>query len=165
MQLQIWSYDCGRFCDKQALDILFLSQKITFFWYFLFEQLKEYENVQPVGLISLSSNWVNLHNAIYHLVRNHQDGYPYLNLSLNVCLQKNPDTLLLFGKNYWSMNFETSRALAQQIFFKKYSTDRCSRGCSTNSFVTNSFINSLMVCENIFTPPPRCNGGKWYLQS
>ena len=29
------------------------------------------------------------------------------------------------------------------------------RGCSTNNFVTDSFINSVMVRENIFTAPPR----------
>ena len=32
------------------------------------------------------------------------------------------------------------------------------RGCSTNTSVINKLIHSVMVCENIFTAPPRPNG-------
>ena len=32
------------------------------------------------------------------------------------------------------------------------------RGCSTNTSVINWLINSVMVCEKIFTAPPRPNG-------
>ena len=35
------------------------------------------------------------------------------------------------------------------------------RGCSKNTAV----IQSVMVCENIFTTPPRPNGCKWDFQS
>ena len=38
------------------------------------------------------------------------------------------------------------------------------RGCSTNSFVIHSFINSVMVFENIFMAPPRPNSFKWCFQ-
>ena len=31
------------------------------------------------------------------------------------------------------------------------------RGCSTNTSVIHSLINSVMVCENIFTAPPGPN--------
>ena len=33
-----------------------------------------------------------------HMVRNHQDGYPYLNLSSKLCLQKYPDTSICLVK-------------------------------------------------------------------
>ena len=35
------------------------------------------------------------------------------------------------------------------------------RGCSTNT----SVINSVMVCESIFTAPPRPNDCRWCFQS
>ena len=37
------------------------------------------------------------------------------------------------------------------------------RGCSTNTSVVHSFIQS--VCENIFTAPPPPNGLRWGFQS
>ena len=44
----------------------------------------------------------------YHMVRNHQDGYPYINLAF-FCCWKYPETSI-YLKNYWSMNSGRRRA-------------------------------------------------------
>ena len=41
----------------------------------------------------------NITKRYLYMVTNHQDVYPYLNLSLKVCLQKYPDTFIFFVKN------------------------------------------------------------------
>ena len=40
---------------------------------------------------------------------------------------------------------------------------RCSRGCSTNTSVTHSLIETLMICENIFKTPSLPNRKKVHL--
>ena len=57
-------------------------------------------------------DWLQLATGIRstHMVRNHQDGYPYINLALFFFFLKKSRDFNLFGKIEWSMNSEPRRA-------------------------------------------------------
>ena len=65
-------------------------------------------------------------------------------------------------------NSLNERAFATRTFFLIFSRPRRSQGLLykhlRDSFI-HSFINSVMVCENIFTAPPRPNGWRWGFKS
>ena len=54
------------------------------------------------------------------MVKNHQDRYPYLNLSQKPLPSTNSRQLILFGNCDWSMNPETPRWSDGQKCFSKY---------------------------------------------